>query len=490
MTDTSSPPTFATFGALLRHLRRSARLTQRELGAAVGYSEAHIARLESNQRMPDTAMVSGQFIAALGLSDDPHTAAQLIKLAESARETAKASDTRAEHTSTNLRTQLTSFVGRADEVAEVKALLGGTRLLTLTGPGGVGKTRLAVQVASELLLTFSDGVWVVPLAWVHDGSRVPNAVASALGMPHQSDEPILVEQLRDHLQDKHVLIVLDTCEHLISACASLAVRLVQMCPRLTLLATSREPLNVPGEVTWLTPPMRCEEAMQLFVERAKTVRADFALAKGDDALLIQICQQLDGLPLAIELAAARLRVLSLEQIAARLDDRFGLLTGGNRLAPPKQQTLRTMMDWSYDLLTEPECVLLRRLSIFTTDWTLELAEAVCAWEQGSGGAKEQGSRWATKKDVRSHLRREDVLDVLTQLVNKSLVIVDEQGTQPRYSLSNTIRQYAYEKLIEAGEFDEVYKRYLQYLPFTKQNVDTGSKATKVAKEHFRKVKPQ
>ncbi len=456
MTETPSPAAFTVFGEYLRYLRRRARLTQRELGAAVGYSEAHIARLEGGQRVPDPAVVRAQFIEALGLKDDPEAAQQLIRLAESARETRHALKAGApgagQGPPTNLRTQLTSFVGRAEEIAEVKRLLGETRLLTLTGPGGVGKTRLAVQVASEVLSLYPDGVWVVPLASVQDGARVPHAVAAALGLPAQ--DVVTVESLRNRLLDARALIVLDTCEHLIGACATLAVRLVQMCPNLTVLATSREPLNVPGEVIWQVPPMRCDEAMQLFVERARAVRPEFTLDANDEALLVQMCQQLDGLPLAIELAAARLRVLSLEQIAARLDDRFGLLIGGNRLAPPKQQALRTMMDWSYDLLSEAERALLRRLAIFPADWTLELAEAVCAWEP-------EGE--ATTSVI---LRREDVLGLLTQLVNKSLVVVDERGGQLHYSLSNTIRQYAHEKLVEAGEFDAVYRRYLAYLPLT------------------------
>ncbi|MFN4294565.1 MAG: ATP-binding protein [Thermoflexales bacterium] len=472
MTETPSPAAFTVFGEYLRYLRRCARLTQRELGAAVGYSEAHIARLEGGQRMPDPAVVRAQFIEALGLKDDPEAAHQLIRLAELARETRQAPKAGApgvgQGPPTNLRTQLTSFVGRAEEIAEVKQLLGETRLLTLTGPGGVGKTRLAAQVASEVLPLYPDGVWVVPLASVQDGARVAHAVASAIGMSPQ--DTITVETLRDRLLEGRALIVLDTCEHLIGACATLAVRLVQMCPNLTVLATSREPLNVPGEVTWQVPPMRCEEAMQLFLERAKAVRPEFTLDANGEALLVQVCQQLDGLPLAIELAAARLRVLSLEQIAARLDDRFGLLTGGNRLAPPKQQTLRTMMDWSYDLLSEAERALLRRLAIFPADWTLELAEAVCAWEPEDEAA------------TPVVLRREDVLDLLTQLVNKSLVTVDERSGQPRYNLSNTIRQYAHEKLVEAGEFDAVYRRYLAYLPFTAPREARANAAPKRARK--------
>jgi predicted ATPase len=480
MTEATTVPASTTFGEMLRHLRRRARLTQRELGIAVGYSEAHIARLESNQRTPDPAVVSGQFVEGLRLNDQPEAAERLIELAEAARGTAKLqAPVEAHGPPTNLRVQLTSFVGRESEIADVKRLLSATRLLTITGPGGVGKTRLAVQAATDLLPTFEHGVFIVPLASVNDGGLAPGSLAAALGLP---SEGVSIESLRDALHERHIMLALDTCEHLIDACAALAIRLVQSCPRLTLMATSREALNVPGEVTWQLPPMRGEEAMQLFVERAKTIRSDFSLTAQDEALLVQICQQLDGLPLAIELAASRLRVLSLEQIAARLDDRFGLLTGSNRLAPLKGQTLRTMIDWSYDLLSDAERRLLRRLSIFTADWTLELAEAICAWEEGSGGAEEQGRRGEEESEIqRASIRREDVLDLLTQLVNKSLVVVDEHAIPPRYSLSNTIRQYAHEKLAEAGEFDEVYRRYLQYLPWLTQKAESAARTSKKPK---------
>jgi predicted ATPase len=450
----TSPPAFRTFGEMLRHLRRRARMTQRELGIAVGYSEAHIARLESNQRTPDPAVVSGQMIEALSVHPQSDEAGQLLALAEAARNgpRTEAPAMTPERPPTNLRAQLTSFVGRQNEVIEVQRLLGVARLLTLTGSGGVGKTRLAVQVAAELMSSFTDGVWIVPLAWVRTSEGVSDAIATALGV-QKAGEHATLDELIQWMCDKHAMVVLDTCEHLIDVCATLAIRMVQACPRMTLLATSREALNVPGEVTWQVPPMRVEEAVQLFMERARTVRPDFELGKDEDALLVQLCQQLDGLPLAIELAASRLRLLSLEQIAARLDDRFGLLTGGNRLAPLKQQTLRTMMDWSYDLLSDAERMMLRRLSIFTADWTMDLAEAICA----------DGAEPPNPNDNR--LQRGEVLDLLTQLVNKSLVIVDERGPQPHYSLSNTIRQYAHEKLVEAGEFDNVYRRYLEYLPY-------------------------
>lgn len=468
MTETTitTPPAFRTFGEMLRHLRRRARLTQRELGIAVGYSEAHIARLESNQRTPDPAVVSGVMIEALSVHPQSDEATHFIALAEASRDGHRNEQQAVpERPPTNLRAQLTSFVGRQNEVIEVQRLLGVARLLTLTGSGGVGKTRLAVQVATELLPSFVDGVWVVPLASVRMAEGVNDAIALAIGV-QPAGEHATLDELIQRMCDKHAMIVLDTCEHLIDACATVAVRMVQACPKLTLLSTSREALSVPGEVTWQVPPMRGEEAMQLFIERARTVRPDFELTKGEDALLVQLCQQLDGLPLAIELAASRLRLLSLEQIAARLDDRFGLLTSSNRLAPLKQQTLRTMMDWSYDLLSEGERRMLRRLSIFSADWTLDLAEAICA----------DNTEPPNPND--NLLQRGEVIDLLMQLVNKSLVIVDERGPQPHYSLSNTIRQYAHEKLVEAGEFDDVYRRYLEYLPFTIQNAKRKAQSAK------------
>ena len=463
----ATTPAFNTFGEMLRHLRRRARLTQRELGIAVGYSEAHVARLESNQRSPDPSIVSGQFIEALQLQDDAVTSQQLMRLAEAAHDAPRGqAQTPAEPQGppTNLREQLTSFVGRMSEITDVKRLLAATRLLTITGPGGVGKTRLAVQVGTHVLPTFEHGVFIVPLASVREGADVPGAVAMALGLLR---EGATTDGLHGYLHDKHIMIVLDTCEHLIDACATLAVHLVQGCPQLTLLSTSREALKVPGEVTWQLPPMNCGEVMELFMARARVVRPDFELSQDEDALLAQMCGQLDGLPLAVELAASRLRVLSLAQIAARLDDRFGLLTGNNRLAQLKGQTLRTMIDWSYDLLSDGERTLLRRLSIFTADFTIELAEAVCA-DTAEPPLQNDGV-----------LQRSEVLDLLTQLVNKSLVVVDEQRAAPHYSLSNTIRQYAHEKLVEADEFDDVYRRYLQYLPFVGQGM--ASEPVKPAK---------
>jgi len=449
-----SAESFATFGALLRFLRRRARITQRELGIAVGYSEAHIARLESDQRTPDPAVVQAQFIEALSLTPTEPLAQRMVALAEIARGVAAPSATPAAVSPgrlyrppaepsppTNLRSQLTEFMGRKEGIVQAARLLADARLLTITGSGGVGKSRMAVQLAQQMLSKYPDGVWIVALAAVENPAHVAVAVAHALGVSY--DEESALNALREYVRNKHMLIVLDNCEHLIAACAEVAVSLLQVAPMLTILATSREPLNVAGEVTWQLPTMSCEEAIQLFIEHARTIRQDFAMTDENAPILGRICEQLDGLPLAIELAASRLRVLSLEQIAERLDDRFHLLTGGTRLSQAKHQTLRTMIDWSYDLLTEQEKTLLKRLSKMPAGWTLEDAETRC-----SDDATDLDGRRHIEK--RTTIRRSDILDLLTQLVQKSLVILDQDATPPRYRMLKTIRQYAKERLAEDG----------------------------------------
>ncbi len=343
----------------------------------------------------------------------------------------------------NLPRQLTSFIGREKEIAEVKRLLSTCSLLTLTGSGGAGKTRLALQVASEMLDAFADGVWVAELAALADPALVPQTVGATLGLREYAGRA-MTETLVDYLRPRSLLLVLDSCEHLLAACATLADGLRRGCPRLKLLATSREPLGVPGEMIWRTPslslpdPHRAPrpeelahcEAARLFVERAIATQPIFAVTAGNAAAVAQICRRLDGIPLAIELAAARIKVLSADQIAGRLDGSFRLLTGGSRTGLPRQQTLRATMDWSYDLLSEQERAVLRRLSVFAGGWTLEAAEAVCAGE----GVEAQ-----------------DVLDLLTQLVDKSLVVAETQAGEARYRLLETVRQYGRERLAAAGE---------------------------------------
>src|SRR5215216_666932 len=355
----------------------------------------------------------------------------------------------------NLPIQLTSFIGREKEIVEVKRELLGDRFVTLTGPGGTGKTRLALQVGAELLELFPDGVWLVELASLSDSILVPQTVAAVLGIRESAGRPILT-LLTDYLRNKELLLILDNCEHLLSSSAQLVTSLLQACPYLCILATSRESLNIPGEFSFRVPSLSIPEmrhlpslaeltqyeSVQLFIERAEIMQPGFALTDTNAPAITQICQRLDGIPLAIELAVARVKVMPLEQVTARLDNRFRLLTGGSRTALPRHQTLRALIDWSHDLLSKAERTLLRRLSVFAGGWTLEAAEAICAGER---------------------LERDEVLDLLTQLVNKSLVISDhESEAEARYRLLETIRQYARERLVEAGGGEKVRDRHLAY----------------------------
>ena len=344
----------------------------------------------------------------------------------------------------NLPLQLTSFVGRDKELADVKALLGRTRLLTVTGGGGGGKTRLCLQVAADLLDDSGEGAWLVELEALSDPALVPQAVARALGVREEPGRPIL-QTLTEALGSKRRLLVLDNCEHVLAACAALADALGRRCPNVRLLASSREALGVAGEQVYRIPPLSLpgskdagagdvarSECVRLFVERAHLVQPAFVLTDGNAPAVAEVCRLLDGIPFAVELAAARMRVLAVEQIQARLPDPLRLLTGGSRTALPRQQTLRALIDWSYDLLDGHERTLLCRLSVFGGGWTLAAAEAV-----GASG----------------DIACEDVLDLLTSLVDKSLVIYEEPwlGGESRYRLLETVRHYAAEKLQEGGE---------------------------------------
>ncbi len=355
---------------------------------------------------------------------------------------------------TNLPLQLTSFIGREREIAEVKRLLRATRLLTLTGSGGCGKTRLALQVAGDLRDDFSDDIWLIELAPLVNSALVAQTIASALGIHESGSLPIL-EILTDYLRAKNLLLVLDNCEHLIRACAQITDQLLHTCVNLHILVTSREALDIAGETTFRVPSLALPdsqsvafdhliqyEAIQLFAARALAAASEFQLTKENVSAVSQICRRLDGMPLAIELAAARIKSLSVEEIAARLDDRFHLLTSGSRTAPLRQQTLAATLDWSYALLSEPERKVLQRFSIFAGGGTLEAAESVCP-DAGIETAQ--------------------VLDVLSHLVDKSLVLVDRRGDgETRYHLLETIRQYAREKLSESSELASVRNRHLDF----------------------------
>lgn len=366
------------------------------------------------------------------------------------------------HSLGNVPIPLSAFIGRGYEVAEIKRLLSSNRLVTLTGAGGSGKTRLAIKVAHELLGNYRDGVWFVELSSLSEPTLALQTIASVLDVHERSNEP-LMQSLIETLSRRQILLVIDNCEHIISTCAEITEVLLAGCAELSVLATSREPLNLPGEMVWAVPPLSLpepqpwrdissgsqaihayegSEAIQLFIARAQAVHADFTLTTSNGAFVAEICRRLDGMPLAIELAAARARSLSVQQIAQRLDDRFRLLTGGARTAPPRQQTLAATLDWSYNLLSSKEQTVLQRFSVFAGGATLEAAESVCA-----GG------------DVESA----EVLDALSHLVDKSLITATSlQGGETRYRLLETIRQYALEKLGESREVDESRTRHLNY----------------------------
>ena len=362
----------------------------------------------------------------------------------------------------NLPTQLTSFIGREREIAEGQRLLSITRLLTLTGAGGCGKTRLAVHLAAEVLDDYQDGVWFIELAPLSDPALISQAIASVLRVPEPRGRP-LDETLHDHLRPKALLLVLDNCEHLLPGCAPVIDALLRDCPNLRVLATSTAVLGVAGETAQRVPSLSLpplhrrppaahlmqSEAVRLFVERALARVPTFTVTDQNAAAVLHICTQLDGIPLAIELAAARMNVLAVEEIAARLEDRFRLLTGGTRTILPRHSTLRATMDWSYDLLSENERILWRRLSVFVGGWTLEALDAVC-----SG-----------KTDVHAA----DILDLLGQLVDKSIVMVDLRPGKTRYRLLETVRQFGREKLVEAGEASDVRRRHRDwYLDLAEQ----------------------
>ena len=330
--------------------------------------------------------------------------------------------------------QLTSFVGRKAEIDDVRAALADNQLVTLTGAGGVGKTRLAVQIANLVAHEYADGVWFVDLAPVTDPDAVPATVMRTFGLPDQPGRSAM-DALRGFLSDRRTLVVLDNCEHVLDACAKLVAAVVGACAQVTLLATSREPIRAVGEITWQVPSLAlADEALELFTERARRVRPDFSATDEGAVTVAEICACLDGMPLAIELAAARVRALSLPEILDSLHDRFRLLTGGARTAVRRQQTLRASVDWSHALLTNPERVLFRRLSVFLGGFDLDAAQAV------AGG---------------TDVQRYQILDQLALLVDKSLVAADNSGGRTRYRLLETVRQYALEKLGESGEADSV-----------------------------------
>lgn len=371
-------------------------------------------------------------------------------------------------TKSNLPVPLTSFIGRTRELAEIRAQLERARLVTLTGVGGGGKTRLAIQAAHEIARDFSDGAWFIDLAPVVSEADIASTCAAVLGLREQAGVSIDA-LLPEHARDKTLLLVLDNCEHLHDACATFAHGLLQNAPRVRILATSREPLNVLGEALIFVPPLSLpdaehptfenvalSDAAQLFITRASFILPTFSLNQNNLQSIAQICRRLDGIPLAIELAAARVRTLSPQQIAARLDDALAVLTRGSSNLPARHQTMRAVLDWSDALLSQDERVLFRRLAVFAGGFTLEAAERIC-------GDGELDSRYHSITPSLYHaLTPSLILDLLSNLIDKSLVMVNESDGAMRYRMLEPLREYAREKLNTANESDEIAARHLAY----------------------------
>ena len=417
------------------------------LGILVGQRPRALSKNElQDQLWPDTFVVEKNLTNLVGeireaLGDDPARPRFIRTVPRFGYAFSEATTAAAAARRHNLPERLTSFVGRDLEVAELLRRLPSTRLLTLTGAGGCGKTRVALEVASRVLDRFPDGVWMVDLAPLPEASLVPQAVASALDI-RPTPNRTFVEAISDHCCRRDVLLVFDNCEHLIAACAELADALLRGAPRPSILATSRERLGVGGETVWHVPSLSKDHAVSLFVERATAADPAFAVTPTNAAAIAQVCDRLDGIPLAIELAAARLKVLSIDQINARLDDRFRLLTGGSRTASARQQTLEATVAWSYDLLSEPERVLFQRLAVFAGRCTLEAAEDVCS---GEG------------------IERTETLDLLSRLVDKSLVNFETSvAGLPQYRFLETVRQYARDRLLRSGEAERTRDRHLAF----------------------------
>lgn len=377
----------------------------------------------------------------------------------------------------NLPLQITSFVGRERELNEIREHVLGARLVTLTGAGGTGKTRLSLQVAADLSHVYEDGVWLLEFAPVVDAADLPSAIASALNIPEAPGSTVL-ETIFQVLADQRRLLILDNCEHLIETISQFAGKILRHCPGISLLATSREALRIQGEQTYRVPPLSMPdpdasltaealgqfEAVRLFIERALLLNPDFRVTNDSAPAVASLCHQLDGIPLAIELAAARTRVLPVTEIANRLDQRFQILTGGSRTALPRQQTLRSLVDWSYELLNDPEKQVLQRLSVFAGTFDLAAVEAIAV---GSGVED-----W-------------EILDHVTSLVDKSLVLPVEREGQIRYTLLETIRQYAAEKLGQSEQADDWRDRHLRFYAEEARRIrealDTAAQVTQLAR---------
>lgn len=448
------PQSFSTFGELLRYLRERVHLTQRELAGLVGYHYSYISYLEKNMRVPDEASLLGRFIPALGLEDEPELAARLLELARDRQKKSfipsrEAESAVSEGNAYQLPPSLTSMLGREREVALLNKMLRDPdiRLISIIGPPAVGKTRLAQHVAEQSKRRFTHGILFVNLTPVIQAELVLPAMATALGIQRPS-----VENLKTALHKKNILIVLDNFEQVVEAAPQL-IPLLGDAPGLKIIATSREALRVRGEHEFPLAPLPVSAdsvldspAVQLFIERAHAIQPDFKLDEKTASRAAEICRRLDGLPLAIELAAARVQTLSLSAMIEQLDRRFQWLTRGGRDLPVWRQTLWGAVEWSYNLLSGQERALFNRLSVFAGGWKLEAAQEVCS--------------------DNTLCAPSDILDLLTQLVDKSLVTIDiETG---RYQFLETLRQFANEKLSEGHELDFIRQQHCEYyLKFAK-----------------------
>ena len=436
-----------SFGQWLRKKRRALDLSRQAFANQVGCAEVTLRRIEAGTLKPSQDLAS-ILLGKLGISQAELP--QWISFARGISGLPVQSLPQANKPITSISTPLTSFIGREKEVKEVTDLLSRSRLVTLTGSGGVGKTRLAIHAVANLLDELPDGVLFLDLVPISNPEQVPFILAEVLDLQLAGDSSMsITDMLVDYLRLRNALIIFDNCEHLIDGCARLVDSLLNSCKGLHILATSREALHVPGEITYRVPSLAIPvmqnnileeltnvESFQLFIERAKAILPNFAVVQNNAHSIAQICQRLDGIPLAIELAAARIEMLSLEQIAGLLDDHVRLLGRGPRTVLPRHQTMRAVIDWSYELLSSKEQTLLQRLSVFAGSWTLDAAKVVC--DHG------------------------DILDLLAQLVDKSLVTVNRGNDEARYGFLETIHQYAHERLAESGEAEQIRDRHLDY----------------------------
>jgi predicted ATPase len=479
-----SPQSFTSFGELLRFLRERAELSQKQLALEVGYHYSYMSRIEKNQRIPDPTTLMARFVPALYLDGEPEWTARLLELArrpelQAASLAGSSPSSRPavpptalpifDLSSSNLPMILTPLLGRDDEVVALTNLLSRSdvRLVTLIGPPGVGKTRLAAHIAAQMAGSFAHGPLFVDLTAIPDVASFLPTVAQTLGICETSDAPLL-KSLVASLRQRNLLLVLDNFEQIINAAPHIPPLLVGA-PGLKVLVTSREALHVSGEYEFPLTSLHLPEAppneltgnntdllenlshfasVQLFLQRAQAVLPAFKLTRENIGAVAEICRRLDGLPLAIELAAARVKTLAPAAMLQQLDRRLDWLTHGARDNSLWRQTLRGTIEWSYNLLSESECILMRRLSVFSGGWTLRAAEVICSDP--------------TNTEIHAALRREDVLDVLIKLVDKSLVVAETSGEQTRYHLLETIREFGKEKLSQAGELTEILNRHLAH----------------------------